>query len=85
MDINTIMKMLNTFWGIKNKLLQLWISPADLQNVDFNDPYALNDLASKIMPNLLKANPNIANMIKQNANMFWEDKAKEVAEVIDMN
>jgi hypothetical protein len=85
MDMNMLMTLLNQFWGIKQKLLQLWVNPADLQNVNFNDPYALNDLASKIMPNLLEANPNIANMIKQNASMFWEDKQREVAEIIDMN
>ena len=70
---------------LRQKLLQAWISPNDLQGVDFNNIADLNKLAEKIVPNLLKSNPNIANMIKQNAGMLWADKQKEVAEVIDMN
>jgi hypothetical protein len=45
----------------------------------------LNSLAEKIMPNIIKSNPNIANMIKQNASMLGADKQKEVTEIIDMN
>lgn len=70
---------------LRQKLLQAWISPNDLQGVDFNNIADLNKLAEKIVPNLLKSNPNIANMIKQNASMLWADKQKEVTEVIDMN
>lgn len=70
---------------LRQKLLQAWISPNDLQWVDFNNIADLNKLAEKIVPNLLKSNPNIANMIKQNASMLWADKQKEVTEVIDMN
>ena len=70
MNINMLMQMLNAFWWIKNRLTSLWINPNDLEWVDFNDPYALNDLAAKIMPNLLKANPNAASQIKQAAKQF---------------
>ena len=70
---------------LKQKLLQAWISPNDIQWVDFNNMNDLNSLAEKIMPNIIKSNPNIANMIKQNASMLWSEKQKEVTEIIDMN
>lgn len=73
--------MLNAFGWIKNKLIQLWVNPSDLQNVNFNDPASLNDLAAKIMPNLLKSRPDIAQQIKQQAPNFVPDKW---AEIIDM-
>ena len=76
------MQMLNQFGGIKQKLTQLWVDPAELQNVDFNDPYALNDLAAKIMPGLLKSNPWIANQIKQSVNQFVPEKWAEIVEMI---
>ena len=70
---------------LKQKLLQAWVSPNDIQWVDFNNMNDLNALAEKIMPNIIKSNPNIANMIKQNASMLWSEKQKEVTEIIDMN
>jgi len=70
---------------LKQKLLAAGISPNDIQWVDFNNMNDLNSLAEKIMPNIIKSNPNIANMIKQNASMLGADKQKEVTEVIDMN
>ena len=82
MDMNMLMSLLNQFWGIKQKLLQLWVNPADLQNVNFNDPYALNDLASKIMPGLLKTRPDIASQIKQQAQTFAPEKWAEIIEMI---
>jgi hypothetical protein len=45
----------------------------------------LNRLAEKIVPRLLQSNPNMKNLIKQNAGMFGEEKQREVAEIIDMN
>ena len=70
---------------LKQKLLAAGISPNDIQWVDFNNMNDLNALAEKIMPNIIKSNPNIANMIKQNASMLGADKQKEVAEIIDMD
>ena len=77
-------------WGLKweflkQRLLAVGISPNDIQWVDFNNLDDLNRLAEKIMPKLLNANPNIKNLIKQNASMFWTEKQREVCEVIDMN
>lgn len=69
---------------LKQKLLQAWISPNDIQWVDFNNMNDLNSLAEKIMPNIIKSNPNIANMIKQNSSLLWTEKQKEVCEIIDM-
>ena len=70
---------------LKQRLLAVWISPNDIQWVDFNNINDLNSLAEKIMPNIIKSNPNIANMIKQNSNLLWAEKQKEVCEIIDMN
>ena len=68
---------------LKQKLLQAGISPNDMQGIDFNNVQDLNLLAEKIAPMLIKANPNIANLIKQNSSMLGADKQKEVVEVID--
>jgi len=84
MDIFSFFNWLK--WDIlRQKLLQAGISPNDLQGVDFNNINDLNKLAEKIVPWMIKSNPNIANMIKQNASMLWADKQKEVTEIIDMN
>lgn len=70
-------------WDVlKNQLLKSWINPQDLQWVDFNNMDQLNALAEKITPELIKKNPFIANLIKQNANLVW-DKKEEVVQVID--
>ena len=69
---------------LRQKLLSMWISPNDMQWVDFNNMNDLNKLAEKIVPNMLKSNPNIANLIKQNSSMLGSEKSKEVCEVIDM-
>jgi hypothetical protein len=42
----------------------------------------LNDLAAKIMPNLLKANPNAASQIKQAAKQFAPDREAEIVEMV---
>lgn len=68
--------------ALKNKLLQAWIEPYQLEWVDFNNMEQLNQLAEQIVPWLIKKNPNIANLIKQNANLAG-DKKNEVVEVID--
>ena len=70
---------------LRQKLLQAWISPNDLQWVDFNNLNDLNKLAEKIVPWMIKSNPNIANLIKQNSSILGAEKQKEVCEVIDMN
>ena len=70
---------------LRQKLIQVGISPNDMQGIDFNNMNDLNRLAEKIVPNLLKSNPNIANLIKQNSSMLGAEKSKEVCEVIDMN
>lgn len=70
---------------LRQKLLQAWISPNDLQWIDFNNINDLNKLAEKIVPWMIKSNPNIANLIKQNSSVLGAEKQKEVCEVIDMN
>ena len=68
---------------LKQRLLQAGISPNDIQGIDFNNINDLNLLAEKVAPKLIRANPNIANMIKQNSSMLGKEKQKEVVEVID--
>ena len=67
---------------LKSRLIALGVEPHRLEGVDFNNMEQLNQLAEQIVPWLIKSNPNIANLIKQNANLVW-DKKEEVVEVID--
>ena len=67
---------------LKSRLLAMWVEPHKLEWVDFNDMEQLNQLAESIVPWMIKKNPNIANLIKQNANLAW-DKKDEVVEVIN--
>ena len=68
---------------LKNALLKQWIEPHQLEWVDFNNMDQLNELAQTIVPELIKKNPMIANIIKQNSSMLWAEKQKEVVDVID--
>ena len=71
-------------WEIlKNALLKQWIQPHQLEWVDFNNMEQLNQLAETIVPDLIKKNPMVANLIKQNSTLLWAEKQKEVVEVID--
>lgn len=81
------MDLMSFIWGLswdmlKSKLLAQWIEPHKLEWVDFHNMDQLNRLAEQIMPDLIKKNPMIANMIKQNANLVWAKK-DEVVEVIN--
>lgn len=67
---------------LKSRLLQAWIQPNQLEWVDFHNMDQINKLAEQIMPDLIKKNPMIANLIKQNANLLG-DKKEEVVQVID--
>lgn len=68
---------------LKNALLKQWIQPHQLEWVDFNNMEQLNQLAETIVPELIKKNPMVANLIKQNSSMLWADKQKEVVDVIN--
>lgn len=78
-----ILQMLMQFWNIQWKLQQLWVSPADMQWVDFNNPESLEELAKKIVPWLLKSNPQIAQQIKQIAPQYVPDKADDIVQIIN--
>lgn len=81
MDITSFLSGLS--WDmLKNKLLQVWVEPHQLEWVDFHNMDQLNKLAEQIMPNLIKKNPMIANLIKQNANLVG-DRKEEVVQTID--
>lgn len=68
---------------LKNALLKQWIQPHQLEWVDFNNMEQLNELAQTIVPELIKKNPVMANIIKQNSSMLGAEKQKEVVETID--
>lgn len=67
---------------LKNALLKQWIEPHKLEGVDFNNIDQINKLAEQIWPELVKRNPFIASLIKQNSAMMG-DKGKDVVEVIN--
>lgn len=68
---------------LKSRLLNAWVPPHKLEGVDFNNMDQLNKLAEQLMPDLIRSNPNIANLIKQNSSMLDAGKQKEVVDVID--
>ena len=81
------MNFMDFMWSLKwdflkSRLLAMGIEPHRLEWVDFNNIEQLNQLAETIVPDMIKKNPVIANMIKQNANLVW-DKKEEVVEVIN--
>ena len=82
MNIWNVMRGMGMLSSIREKLIKAWVNANELQWVDFTDPDSLNKLAQKIMPNLLKNNPQIAKQIKES---WWlDEKTKwEVTEVID--
>lgn len=67
---------------LKNIVLRAGVNPKDIEWVNFSDPASINAFAERVWPQLIKSNPAVANMIKQNSAMLW-DKQKEVVEVID--
>lgn len=82
MNVWWFMKSMGMFAGIREKLLKAWVSAKDLEWVRFDDPESLNRLAQKIMPWLLKNNPQVAQQIKNSGLLEWETK-QEVVEIID--
>lgn len=81
----SIMDFFNSLKGdmLKNRLLNIWVPPHKLEGVDFNNMQQVEQLAEQLVPDLIRANPVIANMIKQNSSMLWADKQKEVVDVIN--
>ena len=82
------MSFMDFLWSLrgdflKSRLLSMGIEPHKLEGVDFNNMDQLNKLAEQLMPDLIRSNPNIANLIKQNSSMLWAEKQKEVVDVID--
>jgi len=68
-------------WGaIKNKLQSMGI---DTNGINFNDMNSLNDFVQKILPGLLKSNPQAKEMIKQNMRNLDKETQDEVVKVID--
>jgi len=77
--------VMNWMWmlaGLREKLLKVGISPKDLEGVDFSSKESLNKLAQKIVPKLLRENPDVAKQIKESG--WLEGKTKEeVVEIVD--
>lgn len=82
MNVWWFMKSMGMLSSIREKLIKAWVNANELQWVDFTDPESLNKLAQKIMPNLLRNNPQIAKQIKESWWLDWKTK-EDVAEVID--
>lgn len=82
MNILQVMQWLGLTWSMKQLLLKHWVAPSDLEGVDFNSMSSLNQMAQKVMPGLLKKNPQIAKMIKECGWLQWEQK-EQVNNVID--
>lgn len=62
---------------LQNKLQSMGINT---QGVNFNDMNSINEFAQKIMPDLLKNNPQMKEWIKQNAPAENKD---EVVQIVD--
>lgn len=62
---------------LQNKLQSMGINT---QGVNFNDMNSINEFAQKIMPDLLKNNPQMKEWIKQNAPAENKD---EVVHIVD--
>ena len=82
------MSFMDFIWSLrwdflKSRLLNMGIEPHKLEGVDFNDTAQLEKLAEQLVPDLIRSNPRVANLIKQNSSMLWAEKQKEVVEVID--
>lgn len=68
--------------SIKNKLIQMGIPETEMKEVNFNDMNSLNQFAERIVPMMLKSNPNMKNFVKQNSSFFWNRK-DEVIDIVD--
>lgn len=82
------MSFMDFIWSLrwdflKSRLLNMGIEPHKLEGVDFNDTAQLEKLAEQLVPDLIRSNPRVANLIKQNSSMLWAEKQKEVVDVID--
>lgn len=82
MNIRWVMSWMWMLAWLREKLLKAGVSAKDLQGVDFSNKDSLNKLAQKIVPWLLKNNPQIAQQIKDSGWLDWKAK-EEVAEIVD--
>ena len=82
MDMRGFMKSMWMLSSIREKLIKNGVSAKDLEWVRFDDPESLNKLAEKIVPWLLKANPQMAQKIKESG---WLDQKtkEEVVQIVD--
>lgn len=82
MNMRGFMKSMGWLSWMREKLINAGVSPQDLQGVSFDDPESLNKLAEKIVPWLLRANPQMAKKIKESG---WLDQKtkEEVVQIVD--
>lgn len=76
MNILNVMSWLWLTWSIKAKLLKMWIPEKEMEWVDFSNMNSLNSFAERIVPWLLRKNPNVAKQIKESWWLQWETKEK---------
>lgn len=82
MNMRWVMSGLWMLAWLREKLLKAGVSAKDLQWVDFTNKESLNQLAQKIVPWLLKSNPQIAQQIKESGWLDWKTK-QDVIEIVD--
>lgn len=71
----------NFLWQmLQSKLQQMGVNT---QWVNFNDMNSINDFASKILPWMIKNNPQMKEIIKQNLWNLDKDKQEEVMNTIN--
>ena len=58
------------------------IPETEMKEVNFNDMNSLNQFAERIVPMMLKSNPNMKNFVKQNSSFFGNRK-DEVIDIVD--
>lgn len=64
------------FWEmIKQKLTQMWVDKSLFDGIDFNNMNDLNTLAQKIMPWILKSNPDFKEKVRTST-MLSDDQKK---------
>jgi hypothetical protein len=82
MNMRWVMSGLWMLAWLREKLLKAGVSAKDLQWVDFTNKESLNQLAQKIVPWLLRSNPEIAQQIKESGWLDWKTK-QDVVEIVD--
>lgn len=82
MNILNLMTSWWMWWAIKAHLQKIGISAKDMEWVDFTNMDSLNQFAQRIVPWLLKKNPEVAQKIKESWRLQGQTK-QDVETVIN--